>query len=160
MYTMHAGGGFKMLKIAAEAAADEADKLEVERPLALAVTVLTSISQESFEQEMGMQKPIAEHVAALAKMAKEAGMDGVVCSPMEIKVIREACGDDFIIVTPGVRPYWADSDDQSRVMTPTEAIKAGANYLVVGRPIIKAEDPREAARKIVAEMKSLGTLVI
>jgi orotidine-5'-phosphate decarboxylase len=152
MYTMHAGGGSKMLRTAVESAAEEAAQLGVERPLAIGVTVLTSISQSVFEQEMGVKMPIVEHVVALAKLAKEAGMDGVVCSPQEIAPVRAACGDKLLIITPGVRPAWAASDDQARVMTPGEAISAGASYLVVGRPITKAQDPKEAARRIVEEM--------
>ncbi len=152
MYTMHAGGGSKMLRTAAESVADEAHKLILEKPLTIAVTVLTSISQHDFETEMGIKKPIVEHVVELAKIAQEAGMDGVVCSPKEIEPVRKACGQDFIIVTPGVRPTWAASDDQERFMTPKEAIERGASYLVVGRPITKAASPKEAAQKIVAEM--------
>ncbi|MCL2495827.1 MAG: orotidine-5'-phosphate decarboxylase [Clostridiales bacterium] len=152
MYTMHAGGGSKMLRTAVEAAAEEAAILEMEKPLAIAVTVLTSINQNAFEQEMGVKIPIVEHVVELAKMAQQAGMDGVVCSPQEIGPVRAACGPDMLIVTPGIRPAWASSNDQERVLTPQAAIKAGASYLVVGRPIITAADPKEAARKIVAEM--------
>ncbi|MCL1816127.1 MAG: orotidine-5'-phosphate decarboxylase [Clostridiales bacterium] len=154
MYTMHAGGGSKMLATAVRAAAEEASKLGYERPLAIGVTVLTSISQNEFEQEMGMRVPIVDHVVALAKLAQEAGMDGIVCSPKEIAPIRAACGAKLLIVTPGVRPAWAASDDQARVMTPAQAIQAGASYLVVGRPITKAADPKEAARRIVAEMEA------
>ena len=152
MYTMHAGGGSKMLRTAVESAAEEAAGLGVERPLAIGVTVLTSISQSEFEQEMGVKIPIEDHVVALATLVQEAGMDGVVCSPQEIAPVRAACGDKLLIVTPGVRPAWAASDDQARVMTPGEAIRAGASYLVVGRPITKAENPKEAARRIVNEM--------
>ena len=152
MFTLHAGGGSKMLKAAEESLADEAAKIGVAKPLSLGVTVLTSISQDDFEAEMGINKPIVEHVVALAKIAKESGLSGVVCSPKEIRYIREACGEDFIIVTPGVRPTWASADDQKRVMTPGEAIREGASYLVVGRPITKAADPAEAARKIIREM--------
>jgi orotidine-5'-phosphate decarboxylase len=152
MYTLHASGGSKMMRASAEGAADEAAKLGVERPLSLAVTVLTSISQDDFHHELGVAAGIGEHVVNLSKLAKDSGMDGVVCSPHEIKLIREACGDDFLIVTPGVRPAWAGSDDQERIMTPKEAILNGASYLVVGRPITKAKEPREAARLIVAEM--------
>ncbi len=152
MYTMHAGGGSKMLQAAQEALVDEAAKLGVPQPLSLGVTVLTSISQEDFEEEMGVQRPIVEHVVHLAKIAKAAGLSGVVCSPKEIGPIRQACGEDFLIVTPGVRPLWAAADDQKRVMTPGEAIGAGASYLVIGRPITKAQDPAAAAMKIAQEM--------
>jgi len=152
MYTMHAGGGSKMLRTAVEAAEEEAAAQNLEKPLAIAVTVLTSINQSTFEQEMGVKAPIVEHVVELAKMAQQAGMDGVVCSPQEIGPVRAACGPDMLIVTPGIRPAWASSNDQERVMTPQAAIRAGASYLVVGRPITTAEEPKEAARRIVAEM--------
>jgi orotidine-5'-phosphate decarboxylase len=152
MYTMHAGGGSKMLSTAVKAAAEEAALLGVEKPLAIGVTVLTSIRQSEFEEEMGVKIPIVDHVVALAKLAHAAGMDGVVCSPQEIALVRAACGDNLLIVTPGVRPAWAASDDQARVMTPGEAISAGASYLVVGRPITKSDNPKEAAQRIVEEM--------
>ncbi len=152
MFTMHAGGGSKMLKAAVQSCAEEADQLGYERPLALGVTVLTSISQADFEQELGGHDGIQEHVARLAKMGEQAGLDGVVCSPHEIKTVRETCGPGFLIVSPGVRPAWAGHDDQSRIMTPKEAILQGASYLVVGRPITKAENPEDAARLIVTEM--------
>jgi orotidine-5'-phosphate decarboxylase len=152
MYTMHTGGGSKMLRAAVEAAMEEALLLGVEKPLAIGVTVLTSINQSIFEQEMGVKKLIVDHVVALASLASEAGMDGVICSPQEIAPVRAACGEKLLIITPGVRPAWAASDDQARIMTPLEAVRAGASYLVVGRPITKAKDPKEAARRIVEEM--------
>ena len=98
--------------------------------------------------ELRVSGEVEEQVVSLAKLAKEAGMDGVVSSPHEIKVIREACGKDFVIVTPGVRPVGSDIGDQKRVMTPNEAVANGADYLVIGRPIIKAEDPRLAAQTL------------
>ena len=153
MFTMHASGGHKMLKTANDAAREEAEKKGLVKPLAVAVTVLTSINQQVFEEEMGFKRLIADQVVHWAKIAKEAGLDGVVCSPWEITPIREACGDDFIIVTPGVRPAWAATNDQERVMTPKEAVQRGATYLVVGRPITKHENPKEAARLIVTEME-------
>ncbi len=152
MYTVHAGGGSKMLQAAADSAAEEAKYFAAPRPLSLAVTVLTSLSQEELSQELAINRSVAEHVVALAKMAKASGIDGVVCSPQELDMVRAACGDDFLIVTPGVRPRWAAVNDQKRIMTPKEAIARGASYIVVGRPILKAESPVEAARKIVTEM--------
>ncbi|MCL1975448.1 MAG: orotidine-5'-phosphate decarboxylase [Firmicutes bacterium] len=160
MYTVHAGGGSKMLRAAAQAAAEEADILKVEKPLAIGVTVLTSITQQEFEQEMGMKMPIVEHVVALAKLAQQAGLDGVVCSPQEIAPVRAACGHKLLIITPGVRPNWAATDDQARIMTPGEAIQAGASYLVIGRPIIKAPNPREAAQRIAEEMNKAATQLL
>ncbi len=152
MFTLHAGGGSKMMRAAQQALLDEAAQNHLPTPLSLAVTVLTSISQEDFQQEMGVDKPIAQHVVALAKMAKASGLAGVVCSPQEIAAIRQACGKDFLIVTPGVRPVWAGADDQQRITTPAQAIQAGADYLVIGRPITKAADPAAAAEKIALEM--------
>lgn len=150
--TLHAAGGKKMLAAAAAAARDTAAAMGVEKPLVVAVTVLTSISQQEFCEEIGIDRPIAEQVIAWAKMAKEAGMDGVVASPREIADIRSACGPDFAIITPGIRPTWATANDQSRIMTPKEAVELGATYLVIGRPITAQENQVEAARKIVAEI--------
>jgi len=152
MYTLHASGGSKMMRASADAAADEAALLGTEKPISLGVTVLTSMSQDEFNGEIGINGSIRDHVVGLAKMAKESGLSGVVCSPQEISAIRACCGEDFIIVTPGVRPAWAATDDQSRIMTPKEAIANGSSYLVVGRPITKAEDPAHAADLIVEEM--------
>lgn len=158
MCNMHASGGLKMMQKATEAAKEEAQALGVDKPITLAVTVLTSISQQVFEEEVGINRPIAEQVVRWAKMAQSAGLEGVVCSPWEITPIREACGENFIIVTPGVRPKWAAANDQERIMTPGEAIRQGASYLVVGRPITAQSDPAEAARRIVAEMEEAAGL--
>ncbi len=153
MFTVHTSGGYKMLKAAADAVEEESKVVGVNKPLILGVTVLTSISQQIFEQEVGINRSIADHVVHLAKIAQSAGLPGVVSSPWEITPIRESCGDDLLIVTPGVRPKWAAANDQERIMTPKEAIERGASYLVVGRPITAAKDPVEAARLIVAEME-------
>lgn len=149
--TLHAGGGKKMLSAAAKAADESVPEGGV-KPLVVAVTVLTSLSQQEFTEEIGIDRPIAEQVVSWAKMAKEAGLAGVVASPQEIEVIRQACGSDFVIITPGIRPLWAAANDQSRIMTPKQAVQAGANYLVIGRPITAQPDPKEAAQKIVAEI--------
>lgn len=150
--TLHAAGGRKMLAAAAAAAHDTAEAMGVEKPLVVAVTVLTSISQQEFTEEIGIDRPIAEQVITWAKMAQDAGMDGVVASPKEIVDIRRACGPDFAIITPGIRPTWAAANDQSRIMTPKEAVELGATYLVIGRPITAQENQVEAARRIVAEI--------
>lgn len=150
--TLHAAGGKKMLSAAAAAARETADALGVAKPLVVAVTVLTSISQQEFNEEIGIDRPIAEQVIAWAEMAKDAGLDGVVASPKEIEDIRKACGPDFVIITPGIRPLWAAANDQSRIMTPKQAVEAGSTYLVIGRPITAQADQVEAARKIVAEI--------
>ena len=123
------------------------------RPLLLAVTILTSSTEETL-RAVGIERSVSEMVPRLALLAKEAGMDGVVASPKEVGLIREACGKDFIIVTPGVRPAFAAMDDQKRVTTPAEAISAGADYLVIGRPISAAADPLAAADRILAEIDS------
>ena len=121
------------------------------RPKVLGVTVLTSLSAEDLDQ-IGVCRSIEDQVVALAGMGKAAGLDGIVCSPREARIIRETCGRDFLIVTPGIRPGGGDTDDQSRTLTPRAALLAGADYLVVGRPIVKSEDPLEAAETILLEM--------
>jgi len=148
MFNVHAQGGLKMMEAAVKAAEETSKKLNVEKPLVIAVTILTSIDKNMLNNELRVSGEVEEQVVSLAKLAKEAGMDGVVSSPHEIKVIREACGKDFVIVTPGVRPVGSDIGDQKRVMTPNEAVANGADYLVIGRPIIKAEDPRLAAQTL------------
>lgn len=150
--TLHAAGGRKMLAAAAAAAKETAEAMGVKKPLVVAVTVLTSISQQEFTEEIGINRPIAEQVIAWAKMAEEVGLDGVVASPKEIADIRANCGPDFAIITPGIRPLWAAANDQSRIMTPRQAVEAGATYLVIGRPITAQENQVEAARKIVEEI--------
>lgn len=151
MFNVHALGGREMMaKTVAEVDARYA-RGSKERPLLLAVTILTSSSEETL-REVGIDRPVREMVPRLARLAQEAGMDGVVASPQEVGLIRAACGADFAIVTPGVRPASAALDDQKRVMTPGEAIAAGADYLVIGRPISAAADPAAAADRIVEEM--------
>ncbi len=145
---MHALGGAEMMNTASVAVRKEFGD---ERPKMLAITILTSSTAETLRQ-VGIDLPVDRMVVRLAKLAQESGMDGVVSSPLEIKMIREACGPDFLIVTPGVRPTFAAADDQKRIMTPAEAVKAGADFLVIGRPISKAADPAMAARMIVDEI--------
>jgi orotidine-5'-phosphate decarboxylase len=124
---------------------------ESDRSRVLAVTILTSSTEETL-RAVGIEHPVAEMVPRLALLAKQAGLDGVVASPREVPLIREACGNDFLIVTPGVRPSFAASDDQKRIMSPAEAVAAGSNYLVIGRPISAAADPLQAVEAIVDEM--------
>jgi len=152
MVNVHASGGSAMMKAAAEAATKTAASLGRPRPLVIGVTVLTSMTDEVLH-EIGVARPMLDQVVHLAKLAKASGLDGVVASPQETRAIRDACGKDFQIVTPGIRP--ADQqgkDDQARTLTPAEAISAGATYLVIGRPITAASDPRQAADSITATL--------
>ena len=154
MFNVHAAGGSEMMKKAVQEAQKEASKLGVNPPIMLAVTVLTSISQKELEEEMFVADlSLPDMVAKWAVMAKEAGMNGVVCSPQEIEMIKKACGSDFLTVTPGIRPTWAAANDQKRFTTPTQALAMGGDYMVIGRPITGAENHREAANKIIQELK-------
>ena len=146
---LHALGGYEMM--AATRGALEKEFPGGGRPKVLAVTILTSSTAETL-QGVGINLPVSEMVVKLARLAKSAGIDGVVASPLEVSLIREACGDDFLIVTPGVRPSFAAMDDQKRIMTPVDAVKAGADYLVIGRPIAAAADPLAACEAIIDEM--------
>ncbi len=153
MINMHASGGLMMMKAARASADDAAYKADIPRPILLGVTILTSIEEASFRLSFASARTLSEQVVYLAQLAQEAGLDGVVASPLEIEPIRRACGDNFLIVTPGIRPEWAETGDQRRITTPAEAIQLGANYIVVGRPIIEAEDPLEATEMILDEMR-------
>lgn len=148
---VHATGGAAMMEAAAAAAAQTAAREGVEKPRILAVTLLTGLDEKALA-DIGFGGDARSYVVRLAQLAKQAGMDGVVCSAHEIAAIREACGDDFILMVPGIRPVGSASGDQKRVMTPKEAMAAGADHLVIGRPITQAEDPEQAARLIMAEI--------
>lgn len=153
MLTLHCQGGAAMLRAAVEAA-----RAAPQRPLLLGVTVLTSVDQAALRDELGVAAPLAEHVTRLARLAQDCGLDGVVASPHEVAAIRAACGDGLLIVTPGVRPAWAASGDQRRVMTPAAALRAGADYLVIGRPITappaEIGGPAAAAARILREIET------
>lgn len=151
--TIHGSGGYTMMKTAVDTVRAEAKKLGVKAPKIIAITVLTSINEEDWAG-LGQAMPIKEQVVRIAKLAKKAGLDGVVASPQEAKLIREACGKDFMIVTPGVRPAGSSLDDQSRVATPAKALQDGASHLVIGRPIRAAQDPALAAKNILEEMEN------
>ncbi len=153
MFNVHALGGLEMMKAAVQATREKAKELGTRKPLLLGVTVLTSLDDQSLRQ-VGIEDSVEEAVSRLARLSEEAAMDGVVASPREIGLIRKACGQDFVVVTPGVRPAAAAKDDQRRVMTPGDAIKAGADYLVIGRPIQQASDPVEAVERIVEEIQT------
>ena len=154
MINVHASGGIAMMQAAARAARNTSGQLGRPSPLMIAVTVLTSMDQEAL-RAVGVERPVLDQVLALARMAQEAGLQGVVASAQETSAIRKACGPDFQIVTPGIRGASAGAarNDQSRTMGPAEAIRVGASYIVVGRPIIAAADPRAAAEAIVDELE-------
>jgi len=147
MFNVHASGGMDMMKKAVEGAEEESEKLGISRPKILGVTVLTSVDGEALK-EVGVNKLPEEQVLNLARLAKDAGLDGVVASPEEISATRKSMGKYFLIVTPGVRPEGSDSGDQKRVATPREAFNRGADYIVIGRPVTKAKDPMGALKTI------------
>jgi orotidine-5'-phosphate decarboxylase len=152
MVNVHASGGTAMMTAAVTAARTAADAVRRPRPLVIGVTVLTSMT-DAMLAEVGVARPVIKHVVHLAQLAKAAGLDGVVASPQETRAIRDACGPDFQIVTPGIRPSdQQGKDDQARTLTPAEAIAAGATYLVIGRPITGAPNPREAVERIAATL--------
>jgi orotidine-5'-phosphate decarboxylase len=153
MLNVHAGGGLAMMRAAAEAAARAAVEFKVPRPLCLGVTVLTSLDGRALATELGVHANVPAHVLRLAEHGRTAGLDGCVASPQEIALLRRALGAGWVIVTPGIRPAAAD-DDQARVATPAAALRAGADYLVIGRPITGAPEPAAAVAAIVASLQS------
>lgn len=154
LLNVHASGGYTMMKTAVESLQKQANVLGVKRPKLIAVTVLTSVNEDDWTG-LGQTMSIQEQVVRLAKLAKSAGLDGVVASPREAAAIRAACGERFMIVTPGVRPIGAAVNDQSRIATPVGALRSGASHLVIGRPITAAENPRKAALSIIEEMEAV-----
>lgn len=153
MLNVHIAGGREMMKQAAEAASEEGKRLGKPVPFVLGVTVLTSISEEQLRQELRIPIKMEQLVREWALMAKECGLTGVVASPQEIAAVREACGPKFVIVTPGVRPAWSEKDDQQRIATPARAVQMGADYIVIGRPILKAKNRKDAAMRIIEELE-------
>ena len=151
MFNLHALGGLEMMKKTVEASRNAAKSLGIPKPLVLAVTILTSMDDDVMK-EVGIQGPILEEVGRLASLSMKAGVDGVVASPQEIGIIRERCGKNFLVVTPGIRLPSEKKDDQRRTLSPQEAISAGADYLVIGRPIKEAKDPIEAVQKIIEDI--------
>jgi orotidine-5'-phosphate decarboxylase len=151
MFNVHASGSLEMMRLTVKEVERVSRQQKLRRPIMLGVTVLTSLGQEDL-QRLGVEHKIADQVVRLALLTKEAGMDGVVASPHEVADIRQACGQRFVIVTPGIRPADSQRNDQQRVMTPADAVRAGVDYIVVGRPILEAKNPIMAAREIVAKM--------
>jgi len=152
MLNVHALGGYDMMKRCAESVTIEAKALKIAKPKIIAVTVLTSMDENSLKK-IGINDNMEKQVLRLAELAKDASLDGVVASPSEVKLIRRELGEEFIIVTPGVRPEWAATNDQKRIATPKEAVLNGATYIVVGRPIVEASDPLAAAKRVLEEIK-------
>jgi orotidine-5'-phosphate decarboxylase len=153
IFNVHISGGLEMMRDAAHATRAKASELGIERPTILGVTVLTSIDEAGFRRVFNCTISLREQIAQMAKLAQQAGLDGVVASPQEIGLIRNACGEEFVVLTPGVRPEWASSDDQKRTMTPVEAFRAGATYVVIGRPIYRSPDPASALKRILQELE-------
>jgi orotidine-5'-phosphate decarboxylase len=152
IFNVHALGGLDMMQAAAEAAQETAHLLKTPAPLLLAVTVLTSMDERSLRRDLKIARSLPRQVAHLARLAQRSGMGGVVASPQEIKLLRRTIRKPFVILTPGVRPAWAGKDDQKRTMTPAEAVQRGADYIVVGRPVLKAKNRKAAVDKITEEL--------
>jgi orotidine-5'-phosphate decarboxylase len=156
LLTIHATAGSDALKAATEAVHEGAAQAGVEPPKLIAITLLTSISARQLAFDLKIPLELPEYALAMALMAQEFGLDGAVCSPQEVSQLRETCGNDFLLVCPGVRPTWAETGDQKRSLTPVQALKAGANYLVIGRPITAAVEPELAWKRICEELAVLA----
>ena len=154
MFNVHASGGLEMMKRCRESLVELCLRENLERPKILGVTVLTSLTREILRDELGIQYGLKTHVRHLSGLSLKAGLDGVVASAREIETIRSHCGRGFLIVTPGIRPSWTPPDDQNRTMTPKEAIREGADYLVIGRAILQQPDPLKALELINLEVLS------
>ena len=155
MTNMHISGGMEMMKRAIESATKAARPLPIEKPILLGVTVLTTMTEYQFYQSVTSERKVVDEVVRLAKNAKAIGLDGVIASPLEIEAIRNECGEDFIIVCPGIRPKWSRPNDQKRYTTPKRAIELGADYIVVGRPIMESKDPVGATLKILEDIEGV-----
>ena len=149
MFNVHALGGLEMMAEARKAV--DLKSRGARRPLLLGVTILTSLSDSHLSKELGIVRSVKEEVLALARLAKQAGLDGVVCSPEETGLVRSQLGTDFVLVTPGIRPAGSDQNDQKRSLTPQEAVRQGATYLVIGRPVTAAPNPRRAVQEILQD---------
>jgi orotidine-5'-phosphate decarboxylase len=151
MTTVHAAGGHAMMQAAKAAAREAAAEAGIAAPAILGVTVLTSLAEADLDA-LGIVDGLPDQVARLTDLAQRAGLDGVVCSAHEVEALRAQCGPGFLLVVPGIRPAWAVANDQKRVMTPAQALQAGADHLVIGRPITAAADPAAAARRVAVEL--------
>lgn len=158
MLNVHASAGSAAMRRAAEAAAEGAGQAGVARPLVIAVTVLTSLDGNTLRDELGVSKRVEDQVTSLARLTRESGLDGVVAPAEDAGRIRAACGHDFCIVSPGIRPKGQSADDQARINTPGQAIAGGSDYLVVGRPITQADDPLQSCREILREIAEAPNL--
>jgi orotidine-5'-phosphate decarboxylase len=151
MMNFHCLGGRKMLSQISKEVSAFCSENSLQKPALIGVTILTSLNDEDI-QDIGISKKVMEEVEHLSRIAKESGLNGVVASPHEIKTIKNGCGQDFLVVTPGIRPLWSRKNDQERITTPSEAVQRGADYIVVGRPITGSPDRKEAAERIIKEM--------
>ncbi|WP_298911631.1 orotidine-5'-phosphate decarboxylase [uncultured Nostoc sp.] len=156
LLTIHATCGTNALKAAREAAQEGAAQAGIKPPKLIAITLLTSISARQLAFDLKIPLELPEYALEMALLAQEAGLDGAVCSPQEVAQLRQTCGDDFLLVCPGVRPTWADKGDQKRSLTPAQAIIAGADYLVIGRPITTATEPELAWKRISEELTTVA----
>ncbi|RAP76626.1 orotidine-5'-phosphate decarboxylase [Paenibacillus montanisoli] len=153
VFNVHAAGGVQMMKAAMEGVEQAlAGDAKLQPPLVIAVTQLTSTSQQVLNEEIGIGGSVQDAVVRYAQLAKEAGLGGVVASPQEVQLIKAACGTEFRTITPGIRPAGADLNDQTRIMTPSQALQQGTDYMVIGRPITAAADPRQALESIIEEL--------
>jgi len=155
MFNVHASGGLDMMRKCREDVVNVCLKENLDKPRIIAVTVLTSMSQETLKSDVGVQHSLNTHVRHLAGLSLKAGLDGVVASGKEAAMIRGHCGRGFLIVTPGIRPSWSAADDQSRTMTPRQALAQGADYLVMGRSILNHSNPMKAIELIHKEIASI-----
>ncbi len=155
MFNLHTSGGLEMMKRCRDSVVEVCLKENIEKPKILGVTLLTSLSKEVLKNELGIQHGLKTHVRHLSALALKAGLDGVITSAKEAETIRNHCGKGFLIVTPGIRPSWMPPDDQKRTVTPKEAFKAGADYIVMGRAILQQADPLKAVELITLEILSI-----
>ncbi|NWF76279.1 MAG: orotidine-5'-phosphate decarboxylase [Nitrospirae bacterium] len=152
MFNVHTSGGFEMMKRCRESVVELCLKENIDRPKIFGVTVLTSLSRDNLRDELGIQHSVRTHVRHLSGLALKAGLDGVISSAREAEIIKSHCGQNFLVISPGIRPSWTPPDDQKRTMTPKEAIRGGVDYIVMGRAIINHSDPLKALELIKLEM--------